>query len=77
MKRLGLALVLGFALLVGLIVVWPTTEEDRQRRGLQLAVDECWREQAKRSLSPLEARMVALTCERLEADLKLLYQRGK
>ncbi|WP_374503071.1 hypothetical protein [Zoogloea sp.] len=69
-------LLLFFGGLVLVFVAYAMSKEDplreeRQRDGL--AIEICWKDQARKSLTPSEARVFASLCEKMEADFKLKY----
>jgi hypothetical protein len=59
---------LGALLVVGATV--GSTPEAKARMQDQLAIDLCWDEQKRPSNEPSEARFIAGTCEKMEADFK-------
>lgn len=60
--------------LVAAFLAWALfrtpSPEERERAILRHAIEECWKEQASKSLEPATARFIAGACERLEEDLR-------
>lgn len=76
MKYLGY-IVLGVVVLVALIAVnRPSTPEEAERSNRRRAIELCWEGQARKSLTPAEARFIAGACEKMEADYRQLYGRA-
>lgn len=46
------------------------TPEGRERSNKRAAIEQCWKEQAKKSNDPATARFIAGACERMEADAR-------
>lgn len=59
---------------VALFVLWALVREqspqDRQRMLDRLAIEECWKDQQRKSHDPGTARFIAGACEKMEADFR-------
>jgi hypothetical protein len=66
------------AALIGAFVLYavlmPDTPEARDRRVHRAAIEQCWKDQERKSLSPAEARFIAGACEKMEADFKARFR---
>lgn len=47
-----------------------STPEGRERSNKRAAIDQCWKEQARKSNAPDMARLIAEACEKMEADAR-------
>ncbi len=69
-------LLLFFGGLVLVFVAYAMSKEDplrEERQRDRLAIEICWKDQERKSLTPSEARVFASFCEKMEADFKLKY----
>jgi hypothetical protein len=66
-----IAALLGLFVLVA--VMKPDTPEARDLRVHRAAIEQCWKDQARKSLAPAEARFIAGACEKMEADFKARF----
>lgn len=57
----------GFLLLM---LIGSCSGGSSQRASRQSAIDLCWKEQSKKSNDPTQARFIASTCEKMEADAR-------
>lgn len=61
---------LGFGAIVG------GSPEAKERIQAEKAIELCWKEQERRSLTPAQARFIAGTCEMMEDDFRRKYNRN-
>jgi hypothetical protein len=53
-----------------------STPEAKQRAKERTAIDYCWKEQRRASLTPAEARFIAGACEKMEDDFRAKHHRN-
>lgn len=65
--------------LVGAFVLYALlrteTPEEREMWTVKRAIEHCWKDQARKSLPPDQARFIAGACERMESDFRAKYRR--
>jgi len=66
------AWVVGIAALVLFIMALVATQlpGEKAKAEERQAIDQCWKDQARKSLAPSVARFAASTCERMEDDYR-------
>lgn len=69
MKTALIVIGVAVVLFLGVGVIFGDKDKQRARD----AIDLCWKEQSRKSLSPGEARFVASTCELMEGDFRKKY----
>lgn len=71
MKAFGI----GAGVLVMIFIIFALfAEKDEAKASASDAIEHCWKEQARKSLAPDEARFFAATCERMEQDFMAKYR---
>lgn len=70
--------VVGALLLILLVIGFSSasTPEAKQRAKERTAIDYCWKEQRRASLTPAEARFIAGACEKMEDDFRAKHHRN-
>lgn len=60
----------GFVLLMLVGSCAGSTPEGKERRASRAAIEQCWKEQERKSRDPSGARIIAQACEKMESDYR-------
>jgi hypothetical protein len=71
MKKLAWIIGVPIALFLLIVIIKPATNPEVVK--LRDGLDRCWKDQAKKSLTPADARIIASVCEGIENELKTKY----
>ena len=61
------------AIIVSVIGIGATNPDTQERGTARRAIELCWGDQQRKSLSPSEQRAIAAACEGMEAQFKRRY----
>ena len=55
------------------LVKCADTPEAREKADARFAIEQCWKDQGRKSLDPSAARLIAEVCEKHEADFRTKF----
>lgn len=73
LKVLGM-IAAAFAMFVAWALLRTPSPEEQERSAERMAIELCWKDQARKSLDASTARFIAGACEMMESDFKAKHR---
>ena len=70
----ALKLLIGVVVIFAAFLIFGATRPDDGRSQSRMAIEVCWKDQRRASLTPVESRFIAGVCEKLEDDFREKYR---
>ncbi|NBM98599.1 hypothetical protein [Proteus sp. G2660] len=73
MKKLLLIVIVLIVAFLGYGAIMSSTPEGKEKAKARNAIDYCWKEYDKKSITNEQRRFIASTCEKMESDFRSRY----